>query len=118
MASEYVSGIKRFLLWDYSRATWQYDVMVALILVFIFTTPRDLFHDQPKVSNIVRLPAEGGADLFWVDSELLDNVAADKLVAKVEQELKSRFGRQEKVLRLERVPTEHEVKGYLAFTKP
>ena len=34
-----ISGIKRFLFWDYPRAGWQYDVMVGLILAFIFITP-------------------------------------------------------------------------------
>lgn len=35
------------LFWTYERGTWQYDLMVALILAFIFFTPRAWFHDQP-----------------------------------------------------------------------
>ncbi len=31
--------LKRFILWDYPRATWQYDVMVGIILVFVMLTP-------------------------------------------------------------------------------
>ena len=44
-----MSGFKRFILWDYARASWQYDVMVGIILAFIFLTPRDWFRDQPRV---------------------------------------------------------------------
>lgn len=31
------------MLWSYSRKTWQYDVLCALILVFIFLTPKSWF---------------------------------------------------------------------------
>ena len=38
----------RFLFWDYPRASWQYDVMVGLILVFRLVPTRvvgtDVFH--------------------------------------------------------------------------
>src|ERR1035438_1611358 len=33
--------LKRFILWEYPRASWQYDVIVAIILAFVFLTPRD-----------------------------------------------------------------------------
>ena len=36
MPNAFTNGLKRFVLWDYARATWQYDVMVAIILAFIF----------------------------------------------------------------------------------
>ena len=39
MASGKMSGFSRFLLWDYPRASWQYDIIVAIILAFIFLTP-------------------------------------------------------------------------------
>ena len=32
--------LKRFILWDFPRATWQYDVMVGIILAFIFLIDR------------------------------------------------------------------------------
>ena len=39
--------LKGFLLWHYERGSWQYDVMVALILVFVLLTPARYFHDHP-----------------------------------------------------------------------
>ena len=38
MAGKFWTGVRRFLLWDYPRAGWQYDVMVVLILAFIWLT--------------------------------------------------------------------------------
>lgn len=39
----FFSIIKNILLWTYSRKTWQYDVLCALILAFIFLTPKSWF---------------------------------------------------------------------------
>jgi hypothetical protein len=69
--------LKRFILWDYPRASWQYDVMVGLILAFIFLTPRDWFRDQPRIpnaSNVAMLPSDHGSSVLWLDSELLAQV--------------------------------------------
>lgn len=119
MGSGKMSGLKRFLLWDYSRATWQYDVMVGLILAFIFLTPRDIFRDQPRATNIVRVPAEHGAEVFFVETELLESVPEAERVSKVEQLLKARWGKRESVIRLEPIyGHEREIKGYMAYTKP
>ena len=41
------AAIYRGFFWTYERGTWQYDVMVVLILAFIFFTPRSWFRDQP-----------------------------------------------------------------------
>jgi hypothetical protein len=67
--------LKRFILWDYARASWQYDVMVGIIVAFIFLTPRDWFRDQPRIPRaaIVR-PSENGGNVLFVDSEVLAGV--------------------------------------------
>jgi hypothetical protein len=36
-----------FIWWTYPRGSLEYDIIVALILAFIFLTPRGFFHDQP-----------------------------------------------------------------------
>src|SRR5260221_14409321 len=47
-----MAGLKRILsrtfFWSYERGTWQYDVAVALVLVFVLLPPRGWFRDQPK----------------------------------------------------------------------
>jgi hypothetical protein len=35
--------IKKLFFWGYARNTWQYDVLCALILAFIFLTPQSWF---------------------------------------------------------------------------
>ena len=40
--------IKGFILWSHERGTIQYDVMVTLILLFVFLSPRVIdFNDHP-----------------------------------------------------------------------
>lgn len=34
---------KKIFFWNYARNTWQYDVLCALILAFIFLTPQSWF---------------------------------------------------------------------------
>jgi hypothetical protein len=119
MASGYLSGIKWFILWDYPRASWQYDVIVALIVAFIFLTPREFFRDQPRASNIVRLPSEQGTQVFWVEPELLDLVPEPQRGSVVERILRSRFGERHTIVRLEPIKgNEGETKGYMAYSRP
>jgi hypothetical protein len=114
-----VSGVKRFLFWDYPRAGWQYDVMVGLILAFIFLTPREVFRDQPRASSIVMLPAEHGSNVFWMDSEQLGDVPEAQRVARASALLRARTGKKYNVVRLEPIiDSEKEVRGYMAFTTP
>jgi hypothetical protein len=74
--------LARFIFWDFSRGSWQYDVMVALILGFIFLTPRDVFRDQPRAASVVILPPEQGMGLFWIAPELLDGVPSEGRIDK------------------------------------
>lgn len=119
MESGQASGIKRFILWDYPRASWQYDVMVALILAFIFLTPRSFFQDYPRVSSLVRLSSDGNVNMYWVQPELLAATPEASRTARIEKELLARYGRREKSIRVEPQYTENnELEGYKVFTKP
>lgn len=118
MASGQLSALRRFILWDYPRASWQYDVMVAIILAFIFLTPREFFRDQPRASSIVRLPVEQGGS-FWVEPELLGSTPEAERGSALESMLKARFGKRETVIRVEPISgSENEIKGYIVYTKP
>jgi hypothetical protein len=113
------SGIKRFLFWDYPRAGWQYDVMVGLILAFIFLTPRAWFRDQPRANSIVMLPSEHGETVFWMDAEQLSSVAESARAQEASVLLQARTGKKYRVVRLEPiVDSEQEIKGFMAFTTP
>lgn len=43
MASKSVKALGRVLFWRYRRGSWQYDILCALILAFIFLTPKEVF---------------------------------------------------------------------------
>jgi hypothetical protein len=70
--------LNRIFFWSYERGTWQYDVAVLLILVFVLATPVKWFHDQPQVG----LPANSkqveqvsanrdGTEIYRVDARVL-----------------------------------------------
>ena len=75
-----MAGIGRFFyrvfFWSYERGSWQYDVAVALILVFVFT-PKSWFHDQPQVgmpvnsTQVELLSKSGENEIYKVDSRVL-----------------------------------------------
>jgi len=114
--------LKRFILWDYRRASWQYDVMVGVILAFIFLTPRSWFHDWPRVPNassIALLPTEKGDSVFFVNSELLAGVPDERRPAKLTEILQVRMSnRHLVVIRVEPVlDSEGELEGYMAFAR-
>ena len=122
MLVAFLRGVKRSVLWDYPRATWQYDVMVAVILGFVFLTPRNWFRDQPRIphsSNIAMLPSEQGSNVFWVEPELLDSVPEARRTVRLGEILSVRTGKKQVVTRIETIfDAEKEIKGYMAFAKP
>ena len=115
--------LKRFILWDFPRASWQYDVMVGIILAFIFLTPRDWFRDQPRIPNassIAMLPSENGSLVFFVDRELLEGIPENQRVEKLTQVLRTHTSnRHMAVTRVEPIlNSEEELQGYLASARP
>lgn len=41
--------LKKIIFWTYGRTTWQYDVLCALILAFIFLTPKSWFDTSERM---------------------------------------------------------------------
>jgi hypothetical protein len=67
----------RTFFWTYERGTWQYDVAVVLILIFVLLTPRAWFHEQPQLGinaipgEVKQLSSGTDSDLYRVDARLL-----------------------------------------------
>jgi len=40
---------KKIVFWNYSRTSWQWDVLCVLILCFIFLTPKSWFVSNPPI---------------------------------------------------------------------
>jgi hypothetical protein len=44
--------IRSYILWQHERGTLHYDIMVTLILIFVFLSPRVInFNDKPRPLN-------------------------------------------------------------------
>ena len=115
MLRKFWHAVRPAIFWRYRRGSWQYDIMVGLILIFIFATPRAWFRDQPNPQQIVRLPG----DVFWIDPELLAGADPDALEAKVRALLQKRTGKAVTILKVEPAKDdEGNLKGYLVRAKP
>ena len=95
--------------------------MVGLILAFVFLTPRSWFQDQPRIpeaQQIVMLPSDSGRHVFWIDPELVGDLAPENLDARIGGLLKKRTGRPVTILKTELAKdSEGTVKGYLVQAK-
>src|SRR5229473_3113165 len=109
MANAFTGGLKRFVLWDFPRASWQYDVMVAIILAFIFLMPREWFRDQPRIpraSNVTMLPGE--KNMYLIDPELLSGVPENQHLSKLGEILTTRTQKKQSVLRIQPIYDDSE----------
>lgn len=72
-------GIVRIVFWAYERGTWQYDIAVVAIVLFVLFSPRIIhFNDQPPVGPPssqamieMRGMAPGQIATYRVDARLL-----------------------------------------------
>jgi hypothetical protein len=124
-----VSGLKRIILWDYARASWQYDIMVGLVTVFVLLAPRTWFRDQPRIlqaSQILALPNGGG---YLAPTELVDSIDQQRRGAELSRILTARTGKKQIVSDIEPVVDpepadsehagqEHGVRFYIVHTRP
>ena len=66
--------LRDYILWSYERGTIQYDVMVTLILLFIFLSPYWInFKDKPVQrdphrTEVVVVADEAGELIFQIDA--------------------------------------------------
>jgi hypothetical protein len=69
--------IRGYILWQYERGTLHYDIMVTLILVFVFVSPRVInFNDKPIGRNPHPTDVEVTTD---VDGRLIYQVAGSAI---------------------------------------
>ncbi len=113
-----MSGWKRLILWDYERGVWQYDVVCAVILIFIAFTPREWFHDQPRVPHT----SEISKGVFWMERDLVESVqeSEKERLDRLARVLSARTGKKLTLSRVEPIydSVEKETKGYMAFSQP
>lgn len=112
------SAWKRFIFWDFPRGSWRYDVVVVLILLFIFATPRELFRDQPRAASVVLLSSEKGYDRVFIEADLLNGLDDAARMQRSQELINQKTGKSHRVVRVEpiRDDAELEIKGYIAYT--
>jgi len=68
------STIRDYIFWSYERGTIQYDVMVTLILVFVFLSPKLInFKDKPVEHNphrtgVAVVPDDQGGLIYQIEA--------------------------------------------------
>ncbi len=109
--------LRRLIFWDFRRTSWQWDIVVTLILAFIFLMPRDIFRDQPRAASIQMLPAQQG---YLIELKLLEDVPEADMPRKATELVNQRFKSHTTITRVDPVfdDSEGEVTGYMAYTKP
>jgi len=76
--------LKHIFFWGYARSTWQYDVLCALILAFVFLTPRNWFDNG-------ELPTHTGHQKTVASTRLLidaETLMAQSDTAEIEQRVR------------------------------
>jgi len=71
--------LTRTFFWCYDRGSWQYDLAVIAILIFVLATPRGWFHDVPQFAlppaseqvKLIVLSDDGHRQIYRVDSRVL-----------------------------------------------
>jgi hypothetical protein len=77
--------IKSYIFWTHKRAGFHYDVMVTLILLFIFLTPRSFFKDKPvqrtpHQTEVVVEPEGASGFVYEIDAAAVRQGANDEMV--------------------------------------
>lgn len=76
--------IKGYLFWTYNRGSFHYDVMVTIILLFIFLTPRAWFRDKPAEhrphqTEVVVQPDGDNGFIYEVDAAAVNGTSDDAI---------------------------------------
>ena len=74
--------IRGYILWSYERGSLHYDIMVTLILLFIFVSPHFVnFKDKPVERNphltgVVVIPGEKGGFVYEIKASAVNATAS------------------------------------------
>jgi hypothetical protein len=85
-----LNTVKKLFFWNYARNTWQWDVLCAVILVFIFVTPKSWFENGER--RDILMHQSPTASTLVVSPELVEN-AQDR--SELERRVKAFTGRDD-----------------------
>jgi hypothetical protein len=117
----------RAVFWTYERGSWQYDVICAVILAFIFLTPRAWFHDGPTLElsdlrhrqGVIEIGRTKAGSEYLVDLRLVESMAPLNAEDAVLSILRARLNRAVSMKSVEPVLDKNNVMlGYRVVVSP
>jgi len=70
--------IRGYILWSYERGSLHYDIMVTLILLFVFVSPYYInYKDKPvehipKLTGVIVIPGAKGELIYQIQASAVD----------------------------------------------
>jgi hypothetical protein len=83
--------IRGYILWSYERGSLHYDIMVTLILLFVFISPHVIrFKDSPVERNpistgVLIIPDEKGGFIYQIPAKAVKSAADADLKPQLER---------------------------------
>jgi hypothetical protein len=83
--------IRGYILWSYERGSLHYDIMVTLILLFVFVSPHLInFKDKPVERNphltgVVVIPGDKGGFIYQIQASAVNASAGEDVRRQLEQ---------------------------------
>jgi hypothetical protein len=83
--------IRGYILWSYERGSLHYDIMVTLILLFVFVSPHYInFKDKPVERNphltgVVVIPGEKGELIYQIQASAVNTAAGGDVRRQLER---------------------------------
>ena len=118
--------LRRFVFWTYERGSIHYDIMVTLILLFVFVSPRLInYRDRPKfqLPSQITVESDGAGNLVYqvraqdVQSGLRAGGDADTQMRRTLRHLIEPIAGDVSVERYEPLLTNGQVSGYRVWAR-
>ncbi len=83
--------IRGYILWSYERGSLHYDIMVTLILLFVFISPRYInFKDKPVERNphltgVLIIPGDQGEFIYQIQASAVNSAPGEDVHRQLER---------------------------------
>jgi hypothetical protein len=109
--------VTRSVFWSYERGSWQYDVIVIVILAIIFLIPRAWYSDRPTLQLTDLRHRQGLVEMgrgkdgwhYLVDLRLVESFAPQKPEEAIQEILRRRLNRPVKIHSIDEVRDKNNV---------
>ena len=83
--------IRGYILWSYERGSLHYDIMVTLILLFVFVSPHFInYKDKPveripHLTGVVVIPGDKGELIYQIQASAVNTAGGGDVSRQLEQ---------------------------------